>query len=180
MGYWNTRGLRGSTLEELISLTNEIYREKGLGVIQKIPTPIKPIQIDKASRTITLAYFDQQSTVDYMGAVQGVPICFDAKETAQKNLPIQNIHSHQIQFMDDFQKQKGVSFLIVYFTQYNENYFLPFDILKEYWEQSKLSGRKSIPYKAFPKEYLIESKQGVYIHYLEPLCLYLSDQKVEC
>ena len=44
MGTWNSRGLRGSTLEELINRTNEQYREKGLALIQKIPTPITPIK----------------------------------------------------------------------------------------------------------------------------------------
>ena len=75
MGTWNSRGLRGSALEELINRTNEQYREKGLALIQKIPTPITPIKIDKEKRHITLAYFVQKSTVDYIGAVQGIPVC---------------------------------------------------------------------------------------------------------
>ena len=58
MATWNSRGLRGSTLEELINRTNEQYREKGLALIQKIPTPITPVKMDKTSRHITLAYFD--------------------------------------------------------------------------------------------------------------------------
>ena len=29
MATWNSRGLRGSTLEELINRSNEQYREKG-------------------------------------------------------------------------------------------------------------------------------------------------------
>lgn len=74
MGTWNSRGLRGSTLEDLINITNEKYREKGIGLVQKIPTPIKPVAIDKASRHITMAYFEQRSTVDYIGVVQGVPM----------------------------------------------------------------------------------------------------------
>ena len=57
MATWNTRGLRGSTLEELLNRTNEIYLEKGLALIQKIPTPITPLKIDKEHRHITLAYF---------------------------------------------------------------------------------------------------------------------------
>ena len=40
MGTWNSRGLRGSTLEDMINRTNERYLEKGLALIQKIPTPI--------------------------------------------------------------------------------------------------------------------------------------------
>ena len=82
MATWNSRGLRGSTLEDLINRTNEKYQENGLALIQKIPTPITPIRIDKDERHITLAYFDQKSTVDYIGAVQGLPVCFDAKECA--------------------------------------------------------------------------------------------------
>ena len=102
MGTWNTRGLRGSTLEDLINRTNDSYREKKLALIQKIPTPITPIQIDKSSRHITLAYFDQKSTVDYIGAVQGIPVCFDAKECSASTFPLQNIHAHQIR-CDHFQ-----------------------------------------------------------------------------
>ena len=64
MTTWNSRGLRGAGLEELINRTNEKYLEKGLALIQKIPTPITPINIDQTSRHITLAYFDKKSTVD--------------------------------------------------------------------------------------------------------------------
>ena len=107
MGTWNSRGLRGSTLEEMINRTNEKYREKGLALIQKVPTPITPIKIDKTHHQITLAYFDQKSTVDYIGAVQGIPVCFDAKECDVKTFPLQNVHEHQVKFMEDFEKQGG-------------------------------------------------------------------------
>ena len=127
MGTWNTRGLRGSTLEDLINHTNESYRDKHLALIQKIPTPITPIEIDKASRHITLAYFDQKSTVDYIGTVQGIPVCFDAKECAVKTFPLQNIHPHQIQFMKEFEEQGGIAFIILYFTSLNEMYYMPFE-----------------------------------------------------
>lgn len=70
MPTWNSRGLRGSTLEDLLNRTNEKYAHNGLALIQKIPTPITPINIDKETRHITLAYFEQKSTVDYIGAVQ--------------------------------------------------------------------------------------------------------------
>ncbi len=56
MGTWNTRGLRGSALEDIINRSNDSYREKKLALIQKVPTPITPISIDKESRHITLAY----------------------------------------------------------------------------------------------------------------------------
>ena len=116
MPTWNSRGLRGSALEEMINYTNEQYLMKKLALIQKIPTPIKPIQIEKETRHITLAYFDQKSTVDYIGAVQGIPVCFDAKESAVSAFPLQNIHEHQIQFMKNFEQQDGIAFIILYYS----------------------------------------------------------------
>ena len=56
MATWNSRGLRGSTLEDLVNRTNEQYAEKNLALIQKIPTPITPVRMDKENRHITLAY----------------------------------------------------------------------------------------------------------------------------
>ena len=56
---WVSRGLRGSTLEELVNRTNEQYAEKKLALIQKIPTPITPVRMDKDHHQITLAYFEQ-------------------------------------------------------------------------------------------------------------------------
>ena len=50
MATWSSRGLRGSTLEDMINRTNEKYRENGLALIQKVPTPITPVQIDQKSR----------------------------------------------------------------------------------------------------------------------------------
>lgn len=173
MGYWNSRGLRGSSLEELINFTNESYRQRGLALIQKIPTPITPVEISKEKRTITLAYFDKQSTVDYIGVVQGIAVCFDAKDTTQSHLPLQNIHEHQIVFMEDFQKQRGISFLLVHFAALDEFYLLPFEELKKYWEDAQQGGRKSIPYAAFQKEYQIKNNGGAMLHYLEALNTYL-------
>ena len=120
MATWNSRGLRGSEFEELINMTNDVYVEKGLALVQKIPTPITPIEIDKATRHITLAYFEKDSTVDYIGVVQGIPICFDAKECHTDTFPMQNIHEHQLHFMEQFEAQNGISFLLIYFTARNE------------------------------------------------------------
>ena len=120
MATWNSRGLRGSTLEDLINRTNEQYAEKKLALIQKIPTPITPINIDKQTRHITLAYFDQKSTVDYIGAVQGIPVCFDAKECNTDTFPLANIHEHQVSFMEAFEKQGGIAFFLIFFSHRNE------------------------------------------------------------
>ncbi|MFZ7130934.1 MAG: Holliday junction resolvase RecU [Eubacteriales bacterium] len=175
MPYWNSRGLRGSTLEEFVNMTNEEYLKRNLAIIQKIPTSIRPVQLDQQKGTITLAYFEQKSTVDYMGNVQGIPVCFDVKETSRQSLPISNIHTHQMQFMECYEKQNGVSFIIVYFSSQDKYYFIPFKTLKKYWETSQQGGRKSIPYTECQGKYEIK-RQGMFlVHYLEILKIYLEE-----
>lgn len=169
MATWNSRGLRGSTLEDFINLSNEKYLSSGLAVIQKIPTPIKPIKIDKDSRHITLAYFDQKSTVDYIGVVQGIPVCFDAKETTVDTFPLTNIHPHQITFMENFEKQHGISFIILYFSARDEFYYIPFCDIMKFWLRGENGGRKSFTYDEIDKNYQIHGSKGVIVHYLETL-----------
>lgn len=169
MATWNSRGLRGSLLEDLINRSNETYLEKGLALIQKIPTPITPIKIDKENRHITLAYFDQKSTVDYIGCVQGVPVCFDAKECTTDTFALQNIHPHQMCFMENFEKQGGVSFLIIYYTGRDEIFYLPFTDVKKFWDRREAGGRKSFRYEELDQEYLLHRGHGVLVPYLEGL-----------
>ena len=169
MGTWKSRGLRGSTLEDMINHTNEIYREKKLALIQKIPTPITPITIEKSTRHITLAYFDQKSTVDYIGAVQGIPVCFDAKECAVKTFPLQNVHEHQIRFMKEFEEQGGIAFIILHFTAQDEMYYMPFRDLEKFWKRMEAGVRKSFTYDEIDKTYHIRASRDILVHYLETI-----------
>ncbi|MDO5522163.1 MAG: Holliday junction resolvase RecU [bacterium] len=169
MPSWNSRGLRGSTLEELVNMTNEKYQLNHLALIQKIPTPIKPIRIDQQSRHITLAYFEQKSTVDYIGVVQGVPVCFDAKECATDTFPLANVHAHQVEFMEEYERQHGVAFLLIYFAKRNVFYYLRFKDLMVFWDRAKNGGRKSFTFSELDEQYVVGSKNGVFVHYLETL-----------
>ncbi len=177
MATWNSRGLRGSTLEELINRTNEKYAENGLALIQKIPTPITPINIDKESRHITLAYFEQKSTVDYIGAVQGIPVCFDAKECGADTYSLQNIHEHQVKFMEQFEQQGGVAFFLIYYTHKDELYYLPYEMLRFFWDRAMEGGRKSFRYEELNPEYVLPRKQGVLVPYLDMIQKDLNDRE---
>ena len=154
MATWTSRGLRGSALEDYINHTNEQYRNKGLALIQKIPTPITPVRIDKEHRHITLAYFDQRSTVDYIGAVQGIPVCFDAKECAADTFPLQN---------------GGIAFLLILYTGRTELYYMRFQELKRFWERMEKGGRKSIRYEELDPEFFFTLKNGCMVPYLDEI-----------
>ena len=165
----NIHGLRGSTLEALVNMTIERYRSDGLALVQKIPTPITPVNIEQESRHITLAYFDAKSTVDYIGVVQGIPVCFDAMECKVDTVPLHNIHEHQVQFMEDFEKQEGISFILLLFSSRDECYYVPFRDLKRFWERAEKGGRKSFTYEEIDRSYLIEAGEGNPVPFLKML-----------
>ena len=167
MPTWSSRGLRGSTLEDFINHTNELYSDSGLALIQKIPTPITPINIDKETRHITLAYFDQKSTVDYIGVVQGVPVCFDAKECATDTFPLANIHEHQLEFMRKWQLQDGIAFFLLYYTARDEYYYLTYDLAVMFFDRMAAGGRKSFKINELDQEYFFAGKPGVPVPYLD-------------
>jgi len=169
MATWNSRGLRGSTLEDFINRSNEHYQEKKLALIQKVPTPITPVNIDKEHRHITLAYFDQKSTVDYIGAVQGLPVCFDAKECNADTFPLQNIHDHQVTFMQAFEEQEGVAFLIIYYSSRNELYYMRFQELRKFWNRAQEGGRKSIRFEELDPHFFLTLKNGFLVPYLDAM-----------
>ena len=196
MATWNTRGLRGSTLEDMVNRTNEKYAEAGLALIQKIPTPITPIKMDKNSRQITLAFFEQKSTVDYIGAVQGIPVCFDAKECAVdtfslQNIPVcfdakecgndvfplHNIHEHQIEFMERFEKQGGIAFFLIFYSHKDLLYYLPYEMLRFFWDRAQEGGRKSFRFEELNPEYVLPKHQGILVPYLDILKKDLEDRE---
>ena len=176
MATWKTRGLRGSTLEDMVNRTNERYLEGGLCLVQKIPTPITPIKIDHATRHITLAYFEQKSTVDYIGAAQGIPIAFDAKECAKDTFTLANIHQHQVDFMENFEKQGGIAFFLIHYTLRDEMYYLRFEKLKEFWNRMLNGGRKSFTYDETEKEFFLDKKSGILVPYLDGINKDLSNR----
>ena len=147
-----------------------------LALIQKIPTPITPINIDKETRHITLAYFEQKSTVDYIGAVQGIPVCFDAKECNTDTFPLANVHPHQVAFMEQFEKQEGIAFLLISFTHREEFYYLRFSDLEKFWNRALDGGRKSFRYEELNPAYFLPKVSGVLIPYLQVLQKDLEDR----
>lgn len=169
MSTWSSRGLRGSQFEEMINITNDEYRKLGLALVQKIPTPITPVEIDD-DRHITLAYFESRSTVDYIGAVQSYPVCFDAKECAKESFALSNVHEHQFNFMRDFEKQGGISFLLIHFTGVNKFYYMRFSELEKFYNRANSEeGPKSLKISELDERYFIGPKFSVQVHYLEGL-----------
>ena len=167
MATWSSRGLRGSTLEDMVNQTIERYDSLGLSLIQKIPTPITPVRIDKEHGQITLAYFEKLSTVDYIGAVQGIPVCFDAKECHTTTFPLKNVHEHQMTFMEKFEKQQGIAFLVIYFSSENCLYYMRFQEIHDFWQRAQSGGRKSFRMDELHPDFFMTFKNNSFIPFLD-------------
>ncbi len=176
MTTWRTRGLRGSDLEDLITTTIEYYRQQKLGRVDKIATPVKVIDID-GNGTITKGFFEKKSTVDFMGIMQGIGIAFDAKETAQKSLPLSNIHDHQVEFMHDIVDQKGLAFIIAHFKHCDCYHLIPYEVLVKYVTIAQQGGRKSIPFKDLDPDFEIKMATNGILNFLPVLNTYLNKKR---
>lgn len=168
---WKSRGVRGSALEELITMTNDFYHKRGLARIDKVPTPIKIIE-QGSDGMIQKAFYEKKSTVDFIGFAQGVGIVFDAKETALSHLPFKNIHAHQIDYMKDITHHGGMAFIIVHFKQYNTYHLIPFETLHRFFVQASQGGRKSIPYSDLNPLLEIPYNNNGLLNYLKTLNVY--------
>ena len=105
--------------------------------------------------------------MDYIGAVQGIPVCFDAKECAADTFALANIHEHQISFMDDYEKQGGISFIIIYYAHLDRFHYLRFAELKKFWDRMMNGGRKSFRLDELDEEYDLIPHSGLFVPYLD-------------
>jgi len=169
---WKSRGVRGSTLEDLIVFTNEFYHKKGLARIDKVPIPIKIVEQGKDG-LINKAFFEKKSTVDFIGVVQGSTIVFDAKETALNNLPFKNIHAHQLDYMKDVTFHGGIAFIIAHFKINDSYHVIPYEILNKYFQASLSGGRKSIPLSDLNPDFEIKYNNNGVLNYLSILNTYV-------
>ena len=158
---------RGMSLEEDINLSNDFYRDSGIALINKRPTPINIVKVDYSrGARITDAYFEKQSTTDYNGVYKGRYIDFEAKKTkSTTSFPLSNISEHQIVHLKNVLKHGGIAFFIISFQMKDEIYLLDASFVIDFYEHGK---RKSIPYEVFTKEgILIKQDYSPRLHYLD-------------
>ena len=158
---------RGMDFEHDINLSNEYYRDKGICLITKRPTPINVVKVDYSKGAlITNAYFEEQSTTDYNGVYKGKYIDFEAKNTQSKtSFPLANITKHQIEHLKLVLKHGGIAFFVINFQKYDEAYLLDANYVIHFFEKEE---RKSIPYSLIKeKGILIKKGYNPRLYYID-------------
>ncbi|HYE74856.1 MAG TPA: Holliday junction resolvase RecU [Blastocatellia bacterium] len=91
---------------------------------------------------------ESKAEPDYGGVIAplGRAIYYDAKTTRREVLDFDNLHAHQITYLERVAKMGAVAGFLVEFSKYAEVYFLPIQVLTIWREEVT---RKSLPYHFF-------------------------------
>ena len=72
-----------------------------------------------------------------------------------------------ITFMEEFEKQKGIAFFLIYFSADNVFYYLTLRKLQEFWNRMEAGGRKSFRRDELDEEFYLTGKNGFLVPYLD-------------
>ena len=91
---------------------------------------------------------ESKAEPDYGGvlAPEGRGIFYDAKTTRRDLMDFDNLHSHQVEFLERVARFGAVSGFLVEFSKYGEIYFLPIQMVIRFRDGGT---RKSVPHQFF-------------------------------
>ncbi|MBN4083549.1 Holliday junction resolvase RecU [Mycoplasma sp. CSL10137] len=137
---------RGMFLESVINKTISWLWQNNIAFIEKKSLSIvfKGVEKDYKKSRLLDAKVTRKSTVDYIGCYNGKFICFEAKSVNIDRFSLDNIKKHQFEYLKSIHLNGGISFLILFFSHYNEFYFVDINYLDYIYNNSNI---KSINYQ---------------------------------
>lgn len=151
---------KGMLLESAINKINAEYLEQGIASVKKIPNAWV---VRRKGPTIVGATPVPSGLCDYVGTshyVGGKTVVFDAKECKlKKQFNLKAIKWQQMDHMGEVERHGGIAFILVWFTELDEYYCLPYTFILPYWEASEAEeGVQHIPLKDIQEQaYKLES-----------------------
>ena len=73
--------------------------------------------------------------------------------------------------MEEFEKQGGIAFILIYYTSRNILYYMRFEELHRFWMRAKEGGRKSFRFDELDSRFFLEFMRGCYVPYLDAMNL---------
>ena len=167
MATWNSRGLRGSTLEEFINHTNERYTELGLALIQKIPTPITPVKIDQENRHITLAILTKSVLWTNIGPSRAFRYALTPRNVKQIHFRSRISMNTRWISWGNSKSRAAIAFLLIYFSTREELYYMRYGQILKFWERGLKRRPQKLPVRRAGTRLVYGLKQGYFVPYLE-------------
>lgn len=137
---------RGMYAENIFTRSCDYYRHRGIAIVEKRMVPINILK--RVNEQTIIGRLLAKSYVDYCGCYQGQHLEIEVKETNEKNLSLNIIKPHQLEYMALAINHKSKVFLLVYFSLYDKFYLINF-----LWIQTwlKLNKTKTIRYEEIVK-----------------------------
>ena len=66
---------------------------------------------------------------------------------------------------------------MIYYTKRDIFYYLPYEMLRYFWDRAQNGGRKSFRYEELNPDYVIPKKNGIEVPYLEAVKKDLEDRE---
>lgn len=141
----------GKQLEDKIVKENQALKKLGMARVDKIPNNWV---VRRKGPHIVGASPVPSGLCDFVGISFNVRkmFVFDAKECKLKTrFPLKNIKPEQMEHMEDVIKHGGIGFFIIWFTELNEMYYVPYQKVKPFWDMAEKSEdeKQSIPLQFF-------------------------------
>lgn len=113
---------RGLALEKELQTLHDFYERHGLARIDKQQVRAIPTKDNRIAKIIG------KSTVDYTGVIAGGRfVAFDAKDCAEKRIPLNRLQEHQGAYLMAVDALGGLAFILARF-EYRHVYRIPIDI----------------------------------------------------
>lgn len=119
--------------ETLINISLETLKKSGHGIVFKRYLPIKVITV---KNNFVYGKLFKKSESDYYGIFKKHVIEFEAKQTNDDLFALSNIKKHQLNHLQLMDQLGAISFIALYFTKYDECFFIPFKSILEYTKGS--------------------------------------------
>lgn len=128
---------RGLSLEKLIEMSNENYKQLGVAVIHKVPSRWIPLR-NKQGKIVS-AKIEDKAAVDFMGRYLDYPLAFDAKSVSKgKRWYMRCLDDHQLAFLCDWNTGSSVAGVLLGFWDTKQFFFVPLEYLlnkRDMWQQ---------------------------------------------
>lgn len=116
----------GMFLETIIKQTANYYQKKLICLIFKRNIPIKII---KKYNSQIYAKIINHAQSDYYGVYNGYYFDFEAKQTNKDYFLLANLKPHQKTHLNEIYKFNGKSFLLIYFSKYDEYFAIQINLI---------------------------------------------------
>lgn len=73
--------------------------------------------------------------------------------------------------MEEFERQGGIAFILIYYSSENVLYYMRFAELCRFWNRAKEGGRKSFRFDELDSRFFLEFLRGCYVPYLDAMNL---------